>query len=322
MSANIDSMVYVGTVPWHKEGTLLETRPKSARELVAAGKFDWTVGALPIFTDRHAHIKNYHAIYREDTDDVLALVNRKPTTVQNIDAFDTFDYMIEDVVDVETAASLGKGENVFACYKIREGYKLVDDDVDHYFVVVNDHTKSDGRITILNTPVRVVCQNTLNAALSSNAYYLRIPLTSDKSANQSAAAQILASVDRAISKLNHRAEILLAQKVEAPYLNAVMDILFPYQLADGQILETRQNNTTAIKRETFIKCMDIDNLANYRGTRYQILQAALDFDQHYFMKLETAYDLNRRMKVIPGLSVATDATSAAKFLSAMDKINA
>lgn len=322
MSANIDSMIYVGECPWHKEGQLLETRPNSARELVAAGKFDWTVGALPISTDRHSHIKNYHAIYREDTDAVLALVNKVPSLIQNIDAFETFDYMVGDTIDVETAASLGRGENVFACFKVREGYRIVDDDVDHYFVVVNDHTKGDGKITVLNTPVRVVCQNTLNAALSKNAYCLRIPLTTDRTSNEATASRILASVDTAITKLNKRAEVLLSQKVDLSYLNATMDILFPYQIADGQLIESRVNDAMAMKRETFIKCMEVDNLNNYRGTRYQILQAAFDFDQHYFVKLETVYDINKRMKVIPGLSVSTEPTSAIKFLNVMDKINA
>lgn len=319
MSANIDSMIYVGEKPWHNEGRLV-AQPKSARELVAAGKFDWTVGALPIFTDRHTHIKSYHAIYREDNDAVLALINKVPTLVQNIDAFETFDYMVGDTIDVETAASLGKGENVFACYKVKSEYKIVDDAVNHYFVVVNDHTKGDGRVTVLNTPIRVVCQNTLSAALSKNTYCLRVPVSTDKASNEAAAYQILSSVDTAITKLNKRAETMLAQKVDQSYLNATMDIIFPYQTADGVLLDTKTNDTMSMKREQFIKCMDVDNLNNYRGTRYQILQALLDFDQHYFVKLETVYDLNKRMKVIPGLSVSTEPTGAQKFLKVMDKI--
>jgi len=320
MSANIDSMIYVGEVPWHREGQILTESPKSARELVAAGKFDWTVAALPIFTDRHDHIKSYHAIYREDNDAVLALVNKVPELIQNIDAFETFDFLVGKSLDVETAASLGRGENVFACYKIRDQFKVVDDDVDHYFVVVNDHTKSDGRITILNTPIRVVCQNTLNQALSKNTYCLRVPLATTKDENEAIASQILSSVDRAILALNKSAANLLKEKTSESYINTALDILFPYQIADGTPLENKANETISVKRETFMNCMEMDNLANYHGTRYQLLQAALDYEQHYFVKLESVYDLNRRMKVIPGLSISTEPNLSAKLLKVMDKI--
>ena len=40
MSANIDTMMYVGEVPWHGLGTRYETPPKTSKELIKGAKLD------------------------------------------------------------------------------------------------------------------------------------------------------------------------------------------------------------------------------------------------------------------------------------------
>lgn len=322
MSANIDTMMYVGEVPWHGLGTRYETPPKTSKEIIEGAKLDWKVNAAPMKTDLHGDIANYHAIYREDNQEVLGVANRAyPKLVQNAETFTTFDQLIGESLDVETAASLGRGETVFGCFKIRNSYKVMDDETEHYFVVMNDHLKVDGKVTILNTPVRVVCQNTLSAALNNNVYKLRIPVTDDYNVNVTLADKLFASIDRATSNLQIQAEKMCSQKIDRTYVERVLDELFPYIQVEGESTYSKANENTQVIRDTFIsQCMGADNLANYRGTTYQIFNALTDFEQHYFKKVEKSYDLNYRMKMLPGVGVESEPSKVTKFLRIKDKL--
>ena len=67
--------------------------------------------------------------------------------------------------------------------------------------------------------------------------------------------------------------------------------------------------------------MDADNLDNYRGTQWQLFQAAVDFDQHFHTKSDTAYDLSFRMKRMAGVGSASSLKTA-KLLKIMSSIAA
>ena len=119
-------------------GALFILPPKTSKEIIEGAKLDWKVNAAPMKTDLHGDIANYHAIYREDNQEVLGVANRAyPKLVQNAETFTTFDQLIGESLDVETAASLGRGETVFGCFKIRNSYKVMDDETEHYFVVMS-----------------------------------------------------------------------------------------------------------------------------------------------------------------------------------------
>ena len=324
MSANIDSMMYVGETPWHGLGHKYEVAPSTPQEIITAAKLDWTVNTAKMTTQIHPEgVSNYHAIYREDNNQVLGVVNRPyPVVVQNTDTFNAFADILGKEVTVETAASLGLGETVFGCFKINDSYKLIDDDVDHYFVVMNDHTKADGKITILNTPIRVVCQNTLSSALASTSYKLRIPVCADSAINAELARKVIESAGRCIMQLDNRANEMLKQKVSKQYVETLLDELFPF-VGDGsdESIHSRANEMTSMIRSTFIeKCMGAEDLANYRGTQYQIYNALTDFSQHYFKNPDKAYDLNYRMSLMPGMGTDTPTNLVSKFLKIKDKL--
>lgn len=322
MSANIDTLLYVGETPWHGLGVRYETAPSTAEEIIKGAHLDWTVADDPMFTAHHEQVQNYHAIYRTDNNRVLGVVNKQyPALVQNIDAFNAFNNLIGKHVQVETAASLGFGEKIFGCFKINEGYKVHDDDIDHYLVVFNDHLKADGKITVMNTPVRVVCQNTLSAALSDNLLKYRIACSSDEFVNDSLADHILRAAERSKDALTAKADVLLKRKVTKEDVEKILDELFPYIKAEGESTHDVANERTAMIRETFLtKCMGADNLANYRGTHYQVFNALTDFTQHYFKNSDSGLDLESRMKLLPGSGVESASSKVSKFLKLSNKL--
>lgn len=323
MSAGIDTMMYVAETPWHNLGHKYDVAPKTSEEIIKGAELDWTVAATKMYTTEHGDVMNYHAIYREDNNTILGVVNSAyPRLVQNTESFKAFEDILGKEVDIDTAASLGKGERVFGCFKINQGYKLIDDDVDHYLVVINDHLKTDGKVTLLNTPIRVVCQNTLSHALSNNSYKVRVPIYGDSGANAEIAKKVIEGAGSCIKELDKKANNMLAQKVSRDYIEKLLDELFPYIKADGETTHSKANDIADMMRETFLsECMGADNLANYRGTQYQVFNALTDFSTHYFKSVDKAYDLNYRMSLLPGMG-ATDnpSTLVTKFLKIKDKL--
>ena len=151
----------VRETPWEGLGYQFDTKSAVSGQLVKEAGLDWEVAAAKMYTEEHGVIGNYHTIYRTDrtgTDGILGVINkRNPVLVQNTDAFLPFEGMMESgVLDIETASFLGQGENIFGVFKINNAYKMLDDDVDMYFVVYNNHLAGDGKVTVFNSPIRVV----------------------------------------------------------------------------------------------------------------------------------------------------------------------
>ena len=69
-------------------------------------------------------------------------------------------------VSYETAGSLQGGRKVWLLARMPHRYIIAGDEIAPYLVVMNSHDGSSG-IKVAMTPIRVVCQNTLNLALDS-----------------------------------------------------------------------------------------------------------------------------------------------------------
>ena len=319
----MNTIHYIKETPWAGLGTQYIEQPTTSTQIVEEAKLNWTTALIPMKTDLHDHVGNYQAVYREDTNQILGVINKpSPTLVQNIDMFNTFDYLIGQSVDIETTSAFDQNRLIMGAFKVKQQYKILDDEIDHYFVVINDHLKGDGKVSVLNTPVRIVCQNTIETAIHKSFYHLRIPVGNDISLNQSMSKRIISSIDDAIMDLQKKAEDLYSKKTDKIFVEKVLDEFFPYIKADeDSALHSKSNQNIEMLRETFMTdCMDADNLNNFRGTQYQVYQALVDFHQHYVTKIDNAYDLTYRMKKISGIGAETN--KAAKFLQIADKLAA
>ncbi len=157
---------YPDTVPapWRDLGVELN-QPKTAREAIQKAGLDYPVVKYPI--GLHAGLDpEMFATMRTDTREVLGFVNAAYEPVQNIDAFAFFDALVAgSEATYETAGRLGRGERIWLLARLT-GYINVhgNDIVNKYLLLTNSHDGSE-HVRVRVTPIRVVCNNTLTAAL-------------------------------------------------------------------------------------------------------------------------------------------------------------
>ncbi|WP_294242648.1 DUF932 domain-containing protein [Pseudobutyrivibrio sp.] len=180
---------------WHRLGTVYD-RPLTVREALHGCHADYKVALQPLamitpdikremdygsvmaLQLNNAIVPKYMATIRLDTHQFLGIVTENYGVVQNEDAFKFIDTLVtgkmaddEHTPVIETAGVLGEGERVFITAKFPEQIILDNegnDRVEMYIVFTTSHDGT-GAVNCLVTPIRVVCNNTLNFAMRNNS---------------------------------------------------------------------------------------------------------------------------------------------------------
>ena len=156
-------------LPWNTLGEKVGGK-MTAEEVIEKAQLDFEVvkeQATVSFNDEIMDIPDTYATIRKDNSLILGTVGAKYTILQNKEAFKFFDPIIDDGEAIyETAGLIEGGKRVFITAKLPEHISILgnDDLMDLYLFITNSH---DGKsaITIAFTPIRITCNNTLNAAL-------------------------------------------------------------------------------------------------------------------------------------------------------------
>jgi len=157
---------------WHGLGQVVE-KAMTASEAIEQANLDYEVEKTTIHAripsqdgiELYQPFEDKFATYRKDTHDTLGIVGGRYEIVQNKDAFGFFDAIIDSGEAIfETAGALGKGERIFVTAKLPEDMLVAGEECNKYIILTNSH---DGTSSIIAgfTSVRVVCNNTLQAAL-------------------------------------------------------------------------------------------------------------------------------------------------------------
>ncbi|HEY4325120.1 MAG TPA: DUF932 domain-containing protein [Mucilaginibacter sp.] len=175
---------------WHGLGQIVENYPTSAEAIRYAG-LDYLVEKRPLFTNSLANeladldeagqfpktnVPNFFATVRNDNNSVLGVVGKDYEVVQNVDAFQFFDAIVSggSGIKYETAGALGKGERIFITAKLPDYIKVGKQDlIEQYLFLATSHD-GFGSITAAFTPTRIVCNNTLNAAMRNHSSGIKI----------------------------------------------------------------------------------------------------------------------------------------------------
>ena len=275
MAANVETMFYTRTAPWHGLGTRVLEAPTSSAALSLAG-LDWKVVQKPVFTADGLFISGFKANVRDRDSQVLGVVSDRYKVVQNEDAFAFTDELLGEGVTYETAGSLQNGRRTWILAKLPQRYIIRGDEIDPYLVFMNSHDGT-GAIKAAMTPVRVVCQNTLNLALSTARRSWSTIHTGDIHGKLQDARNTLLYADRYMAALGKTIEELSLQKLSDRQVLEYIDALFPLPEVASEV---RKRNLGKLMEDLKLRYFEAPDLQHVGQNAYGFVNAVSDFATH------------------------------------------
>ena len=276
MAANVESMFYVREKPWHGLGTMVAEAPDSTSALHLA-RLDWNVIQKDIMTaGGNSVIPGLKANVRDTDGSVLGIVTDRYRVVQNAEAFSFTDELLGEGVRYETAGSLQGGRRTWILARLPHQYIINGEEISPYLVFMNAHDGS-GAIKAAMTPVRVVCQNTLNLALS----------TAKRSWSFNHVGDINGKLDEARDTLLHAGQYMVE-------LGKAFGKLGRIKLSDGKVTEfisalipdadggtpQQKRNIRKMQEDLKARYYDAPDLADIEKNGYRFINAVSDFATH------------------------------------------
>ena len=155
------------------------------------------------------------------------------------------------------------------------GSKVAGDRVEPYLCFTNTHDGS-GAVRVCMTPIRVVCNNTLNFALSTAQRSWSIVHTGDINRKIAEAQECLELAERYMIGLNQYAEELTEVKVDMDTLNAVLKKVFDVK---DEASDREKANKQKLM-DNYMVCYAAPDIAQFAGTAWGALNAMTDMVAH------------------------------------------
>ena len=275
MAANVESMFYTREKPWHGLGVEVKAAPTSADALRLSG-LDWTVKQEAIFTDNGKEIAGYKANVRSTDRRVLGVVTDRYKVVQNTEAFAFTDELLGNGVRYETAGSLQEGRRVWLLARLPREYIISGERISPYLVFSNTHDGS-GAVKVAVTPVRVVCNNTLNLALSTARRSWSMVHTGDIKGKIEEAKETLFFAEKYMDELGKEFEQLRDKKMTDAKVAEYIELLLPVENgATGQQVK----NIQKLREDMKARYYDAPDLKQVGNNAYRFINAVSDFATH------------------------------------------
>jgi len=290
MSAGLtdsDTMFSVRETPWHGLGAVLEEPPATVAEAIEAAGLGWSVAKEPIAVDRGdkladewwvprcEEIPGFYATVRQDTREVLGIVGERYRLVQNHEAFTFIDQLLGSAIHFETAGSLHGGRRVWVLATLPDHVEVGGDDVRPYVLLMNSHDGSTA-VVAATTPIRVVCQNTLNWGLANARQKFSIRHTEAVTQRVHEARRVLdLSIDY-YEQFKRFGDQLASERCTERQLRAVLDELYPNGTEDsvsGRTRRSRQHTKDCIA-ELFL-CGETQG--NAPGSKWAAVNAIVEY---------------------------------------------
>lgn len=217
-------------MPFRYKGAVNVEDCKTAEDVMSSAGLNWNVSKCELVAKMPIHINqadtngfihgannyvecpNAFATYRTDYNIPLGIVKERYTPVQNTEAFNFFNNAIgKNKALWQTAGFFGNGERIFVSAKLPKNIFVQDDVIENYLVFTTSHDGSSG-VKILFTPIRIVCENTLNAAIQDATNYISFRHTKSVHNNLDIAAEILETCNNKIANLQE--QFILMKKIK------------------------------------------------------------------------------------------------------------
>lgn len=179
MAHKFESGLFFGESAWHGLGVTLPKDSPARQDIDAAittAGLNWEVETIPLYTaavnrqiatGSAQKVESFQAVRRKDTGSVLGIVGERYHVLQNREQFDWFKPFLDSgECSFETCGALAGGTLVWVLARInrRELEIAKGDKVRKYLLLSSSHDGTKAT-SVGFCPIRVVCWNTLTAAL-------------------------------------------------------------------------------------------------------------------------------------------------------------
>ena len=296
MPALVESMFSTRVTPWHGLGKIVAEAPTSEDAIHLAG-LDWDVVQQKIYLEDGTEIKDAYANVRSSDNKPLGIVGNRYQIVQNIEAFSFTDSLLGEGVKYETAGSLKDGKTIWLLAKLPDKYEILGDKIDPYIVFTNTHDGT-GSVKVAMTPVRVVCNNTLNMALHSATRTWTTRHTGDINKKLTDAQNTLQLAQNYMNETKVLFEKLNTVKMNDILLHRAVNNLVPIV---PEMSTRQEENAKTIRADIITRYNDAPDLVDRDKTGARFIQAVADSTSHIVpMRMTRNYAENKFKKTLDG----------------------
>ena len=309
MAAEVESMFYTRDVPWHGLGIRVEEAPTSKEALITAG-LDWKVEAKSIFVDNRK-VKDFYANVRDNDNSILGIVSNTYKIVQNEEAFAFTDQLLENDKEVkyETAGSLCNGKKTWLLAKMPDIH-LVDDPTNCFVTFMNSFDGKSG-LRVFVTPVRVVCNNTLNMALSSTPRSWSANHSGNIQEKLEEAKRTLIMAKNYFKNLENVSKELVGRDITEKAVLEFIEELLPIE---KDASARKESNVIELRKELYSRYKNAPDLKKYQNTHWALINACSDFASHTIpLRRTEKYRENNMVNIVCGHPILDRATKLLKI---------
>ncbi len=282
MAHNINT--YMGReAAWHKLGTVTGSF-MTWDDIQRHGGLDYVPVKEQLF-DKFGKPVGSWGIFRPDTQAFLGAVGEQYAVIDHAQGFRLIDALIgsQGGAHYETAGCLGAGEVVWGLAKLNMSVEVgrSGDKSDVYLLFATSHNGSISHL-YRTTLTRVVCQNTLNAALSSKATSLfRVRHTANAQTRLDQAHDALATIGAEVQGIEQKLNMLATRKMTRETTVSVLNRLFPQgKDANGKPQDSTRRNNILTDVLRCYESNDRNAFPEQRGTAYNLLNAVTEYTDH------------------------------------------
>lgn len=283
LATGLDQCFTAGETAWHGLGINIKEHATLEEALVYAG-LDYRVEKEPVKINVggvEVTYDNQFGVYIDYGNGnivPLGVVGKDHTIVQNDDSFRFFDQVVEKTAAVyETAGALGKGERTWILAKMPDTFEVVKGDpIEAYILLHNHHYK--GSVGAMLTDTRVVCNNTLSAALrGKSSFEITIRHTKNVLSNMAEAGRVMKMY-------------LEGQREKKEFYQALADTKMHQHQVEKffEAMNPRNPNTKMVTEGDKNKALWLDiyesgagsDIKGVKGSAYGALQAITNWTSH------------------------------------------
>tara|TARA_R110000744_G_scaffold267282_2_gene381159 strand:- start:40 stop:1080 length:1041 start_codon:yes stop_codon:yes gene_type:complete len=297
---------WAGNTPWHRLGTKTDGLMTS-QEALKKAHLDWQVEKLPLrYVDTNGLVSTVpetYGVFRNDGEKYVPLtrngkaVGKVWKAWQNVDALSFIDELFQTHEGkIEVCGALGNGERVWVLARMPNNIVLDGVDTINQFLLISNCHDGTGSVVIMLTPIRVVCQNTLNMALQSGSDFIwRIRHTGKKDTHLQKVLEIFAEANESFFAWGEQAAQLLDIEMS-------LDEAKEYFIDTLQLKRNKETDNLATRGQGMLnKCVALlagenNKVGDMEGTAWAAYNAVTEYIDHHATELRNGDKSIKRME--------------------------